>query len=214
MSTGETVRIVTVEVSFKGQVRVAVPARLDPPDAHVLADKLALAELLAVIENPDAPYEKACEEFLEETGCLEADWLAAKGLSVGGVWRVENEYMSEITDAERKELGLPTEEKEAEMEKNKSDSFEFNLQLEHYREVEPGFVKAVCRILGAQMHVDFIRVYDGNSCQTAWVPSLGANMNEERYMALQNYYGGRFETCRLPGFEGEYVCVVYPFSQT
>ena len=45
---------------------VLVPDHLSTGDARLLANKLALARILATIDNPDAPDDDACEDYIEE----------------------------------------------------------------------------------------------------------------------------------------------------
>ena len=70
---------INVPVQFTGVVTVQVPDRLSPADAKLLATKLALARILATIDNPDAPEDDAYEDYADECSALawktaEADW--------------------------------------------------------------------------------------------------------------------------------------------
>ena len=61
----DTVKI-DVHVNFIGEVRVVVPDHLSADDSSLLAEKLALARILATCDNPDAPEDDACCEYAEE----------------------------------------------------------------------------------------------------------------------------------------------------
>lgn len=71
-----------------------MPKRLSAADAKLLADKVALARILATCDSPDAPEEDACDEYAEECSdtcrkTAERDWDRCKIHSVGGAWTVQ-----------------------------------------------------------------------------------------------------------------------------
>lgn len=70
---------------------------------------------------------------------------------------------------------------------------------------------AVCEILGTLHHVTFVRVrrmknesYDGQG-------PVGAAHWYDKLMAMDP--GGNFQTVRVPGFKGRYVCIITPFQK-
>ena len=79
-----------IAVRFEGTVRVNVPDSIPAERQGVLAEKLALALVLATIDNPDAPEDEASTEYQEEFGLseeqLEHDWDSSKALEVSGTW--------------------------------------------------------------------------------------------------------------------------------
>ncbi len=79
---------VNVKLTFRGSATVEVPDHLSPTEQTILARKVALAQILATVENPDCGegLEDACDEFIDETDCTEEDFDAAKAVSVGGCW--------------------------------------------------------------------------------------------------------------------------------
>ena len=86
----DTVKI-DVHVNFIGEVRVVVPDHLSADDSSLLAEKLALARILATCDNPDAPEDDACCEYAEECSdtaqsTAEEDWDACEVETVSGAW--------------------------------------------------------------------------------------------------------------------------------
>ena len=82
---------IDVSVQFTGVVTVAVPSHLSADDAKLLANKLALARILATTDNPDAPEEDACDDYAEECSAkakatAEEDWDQCEIDGVGGSW--------------------------------------------------------------------------------------------------------------------------------
>jgi len=80
-----------VLVQFSGVVSVAVPDHLSADDSSLLAEKLALARILATCDNPDAPEDDACCEYAEECSdtaqaTAEEDWDACEITGVSGAW--------------------------------------------------------------------------------------------------------------------------------
>jgi hypothetical protein len=87
---------IDVPVQFNGVVTVLVPKHLSATDAKLLANKVALARILATCDNPDAPEEDACDEYAEECSdtaqtTAEQDWDRCKIHGVGGAWVVEGQ---------------------------------------------------------------------------------------------------------------------------
>ena len=87
-------------------------------------------------------------------------------------------------------------------------------KIRKLREEEPGYLKGVVEILGADCHVEFIRVVtheEGDADdwkQEAW----GDNgTNDERLAELLDDVAGR-EVSTVPGFDGEYVVSITPFA--
>lgn len=81
-----------VPVQFSGRVVVTVDDSVPEDQREFLAEQLALAKVLAVVENPDAPEEEACEEYRQEFDLSDeqagADWDKAVAVSVSGDWHV------------------------------------------------------------------------------------------------------------------------------
>jgi hypothetical protein len=78
----------TVRVKFEGEVEVQLPDHMPDNDASILAEKLALARILATTDNPDAPEDAACDEYLQEGSvhASEADWDETNIVGVNGSW--------------------------------------------------------------------------------------------------------------------------------
>jgi hypothetical protein len=57
-----------------------------------LAEKVALARVLATTENPDAPEDQACCDYAESFGMdeqqAERDWDGCQTTTVDGVWQL------------------------------------------------------------------------------------------------------------------------------
>jgi hypothetical protein len=79
-----------VRLRFDGEVKVVVPDHLSDADADILAEKLALAKIVATTDNADGPEEDACDEYLDEASgkATEEDWDASSCESIGGCWSV------------------------------------------------------------------------------------------------------------------------------
>ena len=86
-------------------------------------------------------------------------------------------------------------------------------------EVEPGYLLGIANVLGVHHHIEFYRVdiNDEGLITGVWHPECGAgdrdNENEERFKSLQSMYQGDYVTVRIEPFDGEYVCVLFPFEQ-
>ena len=83
---------IDVHVQFIGTVTILVPDHLSAADARLLANKLALARILATIDNPDAPEDDACEDYAEECSAkatAEEDWDCCQVQGVGGKWIIK-----------------------------------------------------------------------------------------------------------------------------
>lgn len=64
-----------------------------------------------------------------------------------------------------------------------------------------------CKILGADCHVNFIRVeVDVDGVQHPYPEG------REMYEHLQNMYDGCYQTCTVPTYPGEYVVLIHPFD--
>jgi hypothetical protein len=86
-------RKVDVPLQFNGVVTVMVPKRLSAADAKLLAEKVALARILATCNNSDAPDDEACMDYLEDCSdtaqaTAEQDWDRCRIHGVGGQWEV------------------------------------------------------------------------------------------------------------------------------
>jgi hypothetical protein len=85
-------RQVNIPVQFSGMVTVDVPDHLSDTDAKLLAEKVALAQILATTDNSDGPEDDAFDDYV--ANCLvkataEQDWDQSKILGVGGKWTIE-----------------------------------------------------------------------------------------------------------------------------
>lgn len=84
-----SVRVVAVDVVFKGQMTVDVPEHLSEADGILLAEKKALAKILATTDNPDCgeALVAASEDFEAEAEAgTEADFDAAIAQNPSGRW--------------------------------------------------------------------------------------------------------------------------------
>jgi hypothetical protein len=86
----EPMQKIVVSVTFTGTVEVEVPVAVPQERHEALARKVALAQVLATTDNPDAPEDQACEEYETEFGLDEAtaerEWDACRTTSVNGAW--------------------------------------------------------------------------------------------------------------------------------
>jgi hypothetical protein len=94
---------IIVPVVFNGYVTTLVPDHLNDKDAKLIAEKKALACLLATMENTDCGEAQcdACDEYSEECSepsshTAEDDWDAVKFDGVGGTWTHPEDKMSDI----------------------------------------------------------------------------------------------------------------------
>jgi len=83
---------VDVPVAFRGVVSVIVPHDVPTGQRRPLAEKFALARILATTENPDAPDDDACADFandfkLDEDEASET-WDKVYDNGVGGAWEL------------------------------------------------------------------------------------------------------------------------------
>lgn len=67
-------------------------------------------------------------------------------------------------------------------------------------------LSGVTFVFGVMHHIQFIRVHDVDGVQTGTL---------DPYSRLDDMYqlyegGGAFKTVEVPGFEGEYVCCIFP----
>lgn len=81
---------VIVKVIFEGEVEVMVPTKLSAKDAKSLAEKKALCQVVASVDNVDAPEEDAFDEFREESDLKNPGTVWDESLvnSVGGTWKL------------------------------------------------------------------------------------------------------------------------------
>lgn len=80
-----------VPVQFSGVVSVLVPDHLSASDRNLLAEKVALARILATCDNPDAPEDDASCDYAEQCSdtaqvTAEQDWDQCEIHSVSGTW--------------------------------------------------------------------------------------------------------------------------------
>jgi len=98
-------------------------------------------------------------------------------------------------------------------------SVSLTIEAEFIREVEPGYLLGIASVLGVYHHIEFYRVDVDNegSITGVWHPECGAgdidNENEERFKSLQSMHQVDYVTVRIEPFDGEYVCVLFPFEQ-
>jgi hypothetical protein len=94
---------------------------------------------------------------------------------------------------------------------------ERNMKIEviGLQEPEPGYILGEADVNGVPHHIEFYRVcYDENLDElVVWQPEEGENSNQQRFDDLQNTYEGSYHTIQLDGFEGEYVCCMFPFCR-
>lgn len=94
-------------------------------------------------------------------------------------------------------------------------------------EYEPGYWLGTIQLMGQDHHLAFMRVFtDQYGFQEAWTPGYGdeddeediaegVNNNDVRLLQLFDLAGegcAAFETCKLPGVDGDFVCWVEPFE--
>lgn len=85
-------------------------------------------------------------------------------------------------------------------------------QIKDVTEAEPGFMLGKLVIFGVEHHVEFIRVHIVNNCLEAWAHP--ENENIDRYEDVQKLHPGCYQTFKIPGFAGQYICVAFPMSLT
>ena len=81
-----------IPIQFTGVVTVDVPDHLSNTDAKLLAEKVALARIVATTNNQDGPEDDAFDAYA--TTCLakstaEKDWDQSKPIGISGKWTVE-----------------------------------------------------------------------------------------------------------------------------
>jgi hypothetical protein len=86
---------IKVPVKFEGVIEVDVSPSLNQTESRCLAEKLALAKVIATTQNPDAPEEEALDDFIHslESSNLTTDdiikaWDNANVGGVSGSWTV------------------------------------------------------------------------------------------------------------------------------
>jgi hypothetical protein len=82
---------IDVPVQFVGTVTILVPDHLSAADARLLANRLTLARILATTNNPDAPEDAACGDYIDHCSVTaqataEEDWDFCEVQGVGGKW--------------------------------------------------------------------------------------------------------------------------------
>jgi hypothetical protein len=89
-----------------------------------------------------------------------------------------------------------------------------NLEITEIKcEDEPGYILVRVNILGADHHVEFIRVEEDDlGCQQVWEPEDGENNNASRFDSIQEHHSGYYQTFKLPGQEGDWICIIFPFA--
>lgn len=82
--------VIPVSVMFEGMVEVQLLATTPTERRRILAEKIALAKILATTVNPDAPEDDACLDYAAEFDLSEdeasKDWDATTVAAVGGQW--------------------------------------------------------------------------------------------------------------------------------
>lgn len=87
---------VSVRVEFRGAVKVFVPGWLPQERRESLASKLAMSQVLATVDNPDAPIDDAYEDYCDthraqvpaDEWDFAREWDGSTAKSVSGVWTV------------------------------------------------------------------------------------------------------------------------------
>jgi len=83
---------IAVKVLYSGVVEVQVPHTVPVGRRRPLAEKLALARIVATTDNPDAPEDRACEDYEEEHELseeqAEAEWDSCRVDGCGGGWSI------------------------------------------------------------------------------------------------------------------------------
>lgn len=81
-----------IPVKFEGTVRVNVPSSVPVGQQRPLAEKYALARVLATTDNPDAPEEDACDEYRDSFNLSDdaagQQWDASSTDGVSGSWKL------------------------------------------------------------------------------------------------------------------------------
>lgn len=100
-----------VNVHFDGSVMVNITDHLNPTDARLLAEKIALARIVATTENTDAPEDEAFEEYAgmcskDAEAMAEIDWDDAGVSGVGGEWTSEIAVLPLSDGKMQVELGI------------------------------------------------------------------------------------------------------------
>ena len=87
-------RLITVPIKFTGDLSVSVPLDISDADAKILAEKYAIAKVVAVTDSLDTEECElmACEELAEEfkisDGAVDKMWANTMAWSLGGAWEV------------------------------------------------------------------------------------------------------------------------------
>lgn len=82
----------SIPVVFSGVVEIKVPTTVPASRRKALAEKLAVARVLATTDNPDAPEDDACNEYANDFDLPEGkagrEWDGCTVEGVGGGWSV------------------------------------------------------------------------------------------------------------------------------
>jgi hypothetical protein len=91
IETGD-VTVFNIPVRFDGSVRVNVPSDVPTGQQRPLAERYALARVLATTDNPDAPEEDACDEYRDSFNLDDKvageHWDASSTDGVSGSWKL------------------------------------------------------------------------------------------------------------------------------
>lgn len=68
-------------------------------------------------------------------------------------------------------------------------------------------------VFGREHHIECIRVVTIDNVMEAWTDG-GKNYNADRFDALQKLYEGYYQTVKIPGHDGDWVCYMFPYSLT
>jgi hypothetical protein len=81
-------------VQFSGLVKVVIPHDVPANQQRALAEKYALARIVATTDNPDGPEQDACDEYAEEFAVNENvagnHWDRTYADGVSGLWTAQN----------------------------------------------------------------------------------------------------------------------------
>lgn len=84
---------IDIEVKFEGVVTVEVPNSVPSSRRVPLAEKIALARIVASVDNPDAPESEACDEYADDFELDDdqagKEWDGCTVTGVGGEWKID-----------------------------------------------------------------------------------------------------------------------------
>jgi hypothetical protein len=78
-----------IPVQFTGIITVEVPDHLSDADAKLLAERVALARIVATTDNEDGPEDDAFDDYADQCSTkstTEQDWDQCEISGVGGQW--------------------------------------------------------------------------------------------------------------------------------